>query len=116
MSRCQGQHPGRDRKGHYIALMYRTLVDSSCVQWPSVGQEDDRQSGGLCGTAQSVWNSIASFGAIQLGDLAEMAIRTYMGESATYRTAGAMRDIVTGLLEKGETPEMAKLKAAEEYH
>ena len=57
---------------------------------------------------------IASFGAIQ-HKLAEMAIRSYVAEAATYRTAGAIRDTAQGLMEKGESPEMAKLKAAEEY-
>ena len=57
---------------------------------------------------------IASFGAIQ-HKLAEMAIRSYVAEAATYRTAGAIRDMAQGLMEKGESPEMAKLKAAEEY-
>ncbi len=57
---------------------------------------------------------ISNFGAIQ-HKLAEMAIRTFACESATYRTAGYMRDMVTKLVAEGETPEMAKLKAAEEY-
>src|SRR2546423_6822304 len=55
---------------------------------------------------------ISSFGAIKR-KLAEMAIRTWVGEAMTYRTLGL---IETGLAAVGDSKDMdARLKAIEEY-
>ena len=53
--------------------------------------------------------SISSFGAIK-SKLAEMAIRTWVGESMTYRTLGMIEDAVSDT-----TDPDAKLRAIEEY-
>jgi alkylation response protein AidB-like acyl-CoA dehydrogenase len=58
--------------------------------------------------------AISNFGAIQ-HKLAEMAIKIYAAESATYRTSGLIADMVSGLKEKGMEGYLAKLQAAEEY-
>src|SRR2546426_10364016 len=56
--------------------------------------------------------SISSFGAIK-SKLAEMAIRTWVGEAMTYRTLGL---IEAGLAAVGDSKDMdARLKAIEEY-
>ncbi len=57
---------------------------------------------------------ISSFGAIK-HKLAEMAIRTYACESATYRTGGLIDDMIANLSAKGTDKVQAKLIAAEEY-
>lgn len=57
---------------------------------------------------------ISSFGAIQ-HKLAEMAIKTYATESATYRVSDLMADKIVDLVKAGEAKPQAKLKAAEEY-
>lgn len=57
---------------------------------------------------------ISSFGAIK-HKLAEMAVRTYACESATYRTAGLIDDMIANLAAKGTDKVQAKLLAAEEY-
>ena len=58
---------------------------------------------------------ISSFGAIK-HKLAEMAVRTFACESATYRLADLIRDEISSLKAEGLTPVEAKLKAAEEYN
>ena len=58
--------------------------------------------------------SISSFGAIQ-HKLAEMAIRIFTVDSATYRTSGLIEDLVSHLVASGVSKPEAKLKAAEEY-
>ena len=58
---------------------------------------------------------ISSFGAIQ-HKLAEMAIKTYATESATYRISDLIQDNIQQLVEEGLTKPQAKLKAAEEYN
>ena len=57
---------------------------------------------------------ISSFGAIK-HKLAEMAIKIYACEAATYRTAGLLDDMITDLAAKGTDKVQAKLIAAEEY-
>jgi alkylation response protein AidB-like acyl-CoA dehydrogenase len=57
---------------------------------------------------------ISSFGAIK-HKLAEMAIKTYACEAATYRTAGLIDDMINDLAAKGTDRVAAKLIAAEEY-
>lgn len=57
---------------------------------------------------------ISSFGAIK-HKLAEMAIKSYVCESATYRTAGDIDQMIEALVAKGVDPVQAKLQAAEEY-
>ncbi len=57
---------------------------------------------------------IASFGAIK-HKLAEMAIRCYANDCATYRTSGLIEDMINNLAAKGTDKVMAKLIAAEEY-
>ena len=57
---------------------------------------------------------ISSFGAIK-HKLAEMAIKTYATDSATYRVSDLISDRIIDLMEAGETKPQAKLKAAEEY-
>ena len=57
---------------------------------------------------------ISSFGAIK-HKLAEMAIKTYANESATYRVSGMLEDQIEALVAKGTDRVQAKLKAAEEY-
>ncbi|MBT8326428.1 MAG: acyl-CoA dehydrogenase family protein [Bacteroidia bacterium] len=58
---------------------------------------------------------ISSFGAIQ-HKLAEMAIRTYATDSATYRISDLIQDEIAELAEGGLSKPQAKLKAAEEYN
>ncbi len=58
--------------------------------------------------------AISGFGAIK-HKLAEMAIRTYATDSATYRVAGLITDKIGQLKKEGLTKAEAKLKAAEEY-
>lgn len=57
---------------------------------------------------------IGSFGAIQY-KLAEMAIRTFAGESAMYRTSQLMQDKKAAAEAAGKTFGQATLEAAEEY-
>lgn len=57
---------------------------------------------------------ISSFGAIK-HKLAEMAIKTYVCESATYRAAGDIDQMIEALAAKGTDRVQAKLIAAEEY-
>jgi len=57
---------------------------------------------------------ISSFGAIK-HKLAEMAIKTYVCESATYRAAGDIDQMIETLAAKGTDRVQAKLLAAEEY-
>jgi hypothetical protein len=57
---------------------------------------------------------IASFGAIQ-HKMAEMAIRTYAAEAATYRVSGLIKDKIDQLVAGGMDKVAAKLEAAEEY-
>jgi len=58
--------------------------------------------------------SISSFGAIQ-HKLAEMAIKTYATDSATYRVSDLISDRIVELMAAGEAKPQAKLKAAEEF-
>jgi alkylation response protein AidB-like acyl-CoA dehydrogenase len=58
---------------------------------------------------------ISNFGAIQ-HKLAEMAIRTYATDSATYRIADLLTDKIEELKAEGLSKAEAKLKAAEEYN
>lgn len=58
--------------------------------------------------------AIANFGAIK-HKLAEMAVKIYAVESATYRTSGLINDMITNLVAEGKDAVEAKLIAAEEY-
>jgi alkylation response protein AidB-like acyl-CoA dehydrogenase len=58
---------------------------------------------------QQFGKSISSFGAIK-AKLAEMAIRTWVGEAMTYRTLGMIEDAITDPNDPN-----AKMKAIEEY-
>lgn len=58
---------------------------------------------------------ISSFGAIQ-HKLAEMAIRTYATDSATYRVSDLIQDKIAELVKGGLTKVEGKLQAAEEYN
>ena len=58
---------------------------------------------------------ISNFGAIK-HKLAEMAVKTYATESATYRIADLITDKISDLTADGMSKEDAKLKAAEEYN
>jgi alkylation response protein AidB-like acyl-CoA dehydrogenase len=57
---------------------------------------------------------ISQFGAIQ-HKLAEMAIKVYACESASYRVSGLINDMITALEDDGKERYLAKLEAAEEY-
>ena len=57
---------------------------------------------------------LAEFGAIK-SKLAEMATNTYVGESASYRTAKNIEDRIALRLEQGNTHQEAELKGVEEY-
>ncbi|MBK7149508.1 MAG: acyl-CoA dehydrogenase family protein [Bacteroidetes bacterium] len=57
---------------------------------------------------------ISSFGAIK-HKLAEMAVKIYACDAATYRTAGLIDDMINDLAAKGKDRVQAKLQAAEEY-
>ncbi len=57
---------------------------------------------------------ISSFGAIQ-HKLAEMAIRTYALESASYRTTGMITEKINELIASGMDKVEAKIAAADEY-
>lgn len=63
---------------------------------------------------QQFGQSIGNFGAIQY-KLAEMAIRTFAGESAMYRTSQLMQDKKAAAFAEGKTYGQAMLEAAEEY-
>lgn len=58
---------------------------------------------------------ISAFGAIQ-AKLAEMAIKTYACESATYRVSDLINNEIERLMGEGLTKPQAKLRAAEEYN
>lgn len=58
--------------------------------------------------------SIFDFGAIK-HKLAQQKIRAFASESALYRCSSLINDRIAVLKEQGESIEMAKLKAAEEY-
>jgi alkylation response protein AidB-like acyl-CoA dehydrogenase len=58
---------------------------------------------------------ISSFGAIR-HKLAEMAVRSFAAESATYRTSALIKSKIEELIAVGKTKAQAKLKAAEEYN
>lgn len=57
---------------------------------------------------------IAQFGAIQQ-KLADMATRTWVAESATYRAGQDVEENIQRLIEAGEEPSVGKLKGVEEY-
>lgn len=57
---------------------------------------------------------IASFGAIRY-KLAEMAVKIFAAESATYRIAGLLNDMAHSLTAKGTDSITAKMQVAEEY-
>ena len=57
---------------------------------------------------------IAQFGAIK-AKLAEMATNTYVGESASYRTAKNIEDRIALRIEGGNSHQEAELKGVEEY-
>ncbi len=57
---------------------------------------------------------ISSFGAIK-HKLAEMAVKIYATESATYRASGLINDMIEDLAANGKNKVEAKLIAAEEY-
>jgi hypothetical protein len=57
---------------------------------------------------------ISSFGAIQ-HKIAEMAIKTYATDSATYRVSGLITEKIAELVAEGKTKVEGKLIAAEEY-
>ncbi|MFY0685797.1 MAG: acyl-CoA dehydrogenase family protein [Cyclobacteriaceae bacterium] len=58
--------------------------------------------------------SISSFGAIK-HKLAEMAIKTYATESASYRAGQNIDDKINSLIEEGMEPDKAKLKGVEQF-
>jgi len=58
--------------------------------------------------------AISSFGAIK-HKIAEMAIRTFAAESATYRTSALIKSKIDELVEGGKDKVSAKLEAAEEF-
>ncbi|MFK2819971.1 acyl-CoA dehydrogenase family protein [Flavobacteriaceae sp. LMIT009] len=57
---------------------------------------------------------LAEFGAIK-AKMAEMATNTYVGESASYRTAKNIEDRIALRLEQGNSHQEAELKGVEEY-
>jgi len=57
---------------------------------------------------------ISSFGAIK-NKIGEMAIKTWVTESATYRTSGLIKDRIDALVLDGADKVQAKLQAADEY-
>lgn len=63
---------------------------------------------------QQFGQSISNFGAIKY-KLAEQAIRTFVAESATYRTSDLIQQKVNALVGEGMDGVTAKMKAAEEY-
>ena len=63
---------------------------------------------------QQFGHKIADFGAIQ-HKLAEMCIRTFVGESTMYRISQNLDDKKTAEIEAGQTFGEANLRAAEEY-
>jgi len=65
-------------------------------------------------TREQFKTAIANFGAIK-HKLAEMAIRTWVGESALYRTGKMIDDKEENLKAQGQSFEKAYLGAAEEY-
>jgi alkylation response protein AidB-like acyl-CoA dehydrogenase len=58
--------------------------------------------------------AISNFGAIQQ-KLAQMATRTWVAESATYRAGQDVENNIARLVEEGMDPSEAKLKGVEEY-
>lgn len=57
---------------------------------------------------------ISSFGAIK-HKLAEMAVKVYATDAATFRTAGLIQDYIDAAVAKGVDKVQAKLQAAEEF-
>ncbi|MEX2589373.1 MAG: acyl-CoA dehydrogenase family protein, partial [Chitinophagales bacterium] len=106
---------GEIGKGHKIAfnvlnigrykLCAMVLGGAKAAATKAINYSNEREQFGT---------AISSFGAIQ-HKLAEMAIKIYAVESATYRTSGLINDMIENLVEDGKDPVEAKLIAAEEY-
>ncbi|XOV95237.1 MAG: acyl-CoA dehydrogenase family protein [Bacteroidota bacterium] len=58
--------------------------------------------------------SISSFGAIK-HKLAEMAVKTYAIESASYRAGQNIDDSIQAMIDEGKDPSQAKLKSMEQF-
>jgi alkylation response protein AidB-like acyl-CoA dehydrogenase len=73
-----------------------------------------KQSATYANERKQFGQPIGNFGAIQ-HKIAEMAIRTFAGESATYRISQLMEDVKKSEEAAGKTAAQAMLEAAEEY-
>ena len=106
---------GEIGKGHLIAFNILNIGRLKlCAATTGGVKRVASLSVGYANTREQFKKPIASFGAIQ-SKLAEMAIRTWVGESALYRTASWIDQKEKELLAKGKPFNEALLGAAEEY-
>ena len=106
---------GEIGKGHKIAFNVLNIGRYKlCAMAMGAGKRVMRMAIDYAKEREQFGTAIANFGAIQY-KLAEMAIRTYATEAATYRTSGYINDLIEKLIADGTPYVDAKLKAAEEY-
>ena len=106
---------GEIGKGHYIALNTLNIGRFKlCAMTVGGAKKFLTISIKYANERKQFQKFISQFGAIQ-HKLAEMAIRIFIAESATYRVSGLINQKVKELKEAGESHEEAALKAAEEY-
>ena len=106
---------GEIGKGHKIAFNVLNIGRYKlCAMAMGAGKRVMKMAIDYAKEREQFDTAIANFGAIKY-KLAEMAIRTYATEAATYRTSGYINDLIEQLIEDGSSYVDAKLKAAEEY-
>ncbi|MGI8950389.1 MAG: acyl-CoA dehydrogenase family protein [Chitinophagaceae bacterium] len=106
---------GEIGKGHVIAFNILNIGRLKlCAATTGGAKRSITNSIEYAATREQFKTAIANFGAIK-HKLAEMAIKTWVGESALYRTAKYIDDKKIELLEAGESSSKALLGAAEEY-
>lgn len=106
---------GEIGKGHLIAFNILNIGRLKlCAATLGGVKRITTQSVAYANTREQFKKPISSFGAIQ-AKLAEMAMRTWVSESALYRTASWIEQKEQELLAKGKPFNEALLGAAEEY-
>jgi len=106
---------GEIGKGHYVAFnilnigrfKLGVMTTGGAKKFLSIGVQytNERKQFG---------KKISSFGAIKY-KLAEMAIKTFVSESAVFRTSGLINQMENDLIAEGVSYSEAMIKAAEEY-
>lgn len=106
---------GQIGKGHYVAFnilnvgrfKLGVMTTGGAKKFLSIGVQytNERKQFG---------KQISSFGAIKY-KLAEMAIKTFVSESAVFRTSGLINQMENDLIAEGVSYSEAMIKAAEEY-